>query len=74
MCFARVLLVLTLFTINCTLEIEKKITGVGIEKITGYTIIHVVSYFENGKTVETTEGKQNKQKQITSKTQLDLFG
>lgn len=61
-------------TINCTLEIEKKITGVGIEKITGYTIIHVVSYFENGKTVDTTEVKQNKQKQNTSKTQLDLFG
>ena len=61
-------------TINCTLEIEKKINGVGIEKITGYNIIRVGSYFENGKSIETTESKQHRQKQnTTSKRQLDLF-
>lgn len=61
-------------TINCTLEIEKKINSEGIEKITSYNIVHVNSYQENGKSIETTEGKQQKQKPEVTKRQLDLFG
>jgi hypothetical protein len=61
-------------TINCMLEIEKKINSEGHERITSYNIVNVASYLENGKSVETTEGKQSKQKQQTSRRQLDLFG
>lgn len=61
-------------TINCVLEIEKKINSEGLEKITSYNILSVASYLENGKPVETTEGKQSKQKQQTARRQLDLFG
>ena len=60
-------------TINCTLQIDKKMSSEGIEKITGYTILSVAAYFENGKAVETSEGKQHRQKQTESKRQLDLF-
>ncbi len=61
-------------TISCTLEIEKKMNSEGMEKITSYNILRVATYFENGKAVETTEGKQHKQKQHAVKQQLDLFG
>ncbi len=61
-------------TINCTLEMERKINSEGIEKITSYNILHVNSYQEQGKPVETTEGKQQKQKPEVTKRQLDLFG
>lgn len=61
-------------TINCTLEVERKINSEGIEKITSYNILHVNSYQEQGKPVETPEGKQHKQKQDVAKRQLDLFG
>jgi hypothetical protein len=61
-------------TIHCTLEIEKKINSEGMERVTSYNIISVGSYFENGKSVETTESKQQKQKQTAAKRQLDLFG
>lgn len=60
-------------TINCTLQMDKKMSSEGIEKITGYTILSVATYFENGKAVETAEGKQHRQKQKESKRQLDLF-
>jgi hypothetical protein len=61
-------------TIGCTLQIEKRMNSEGVERITGYNILHVASYFENGKAVETTEGKQHRQKQNAGKRQLDLFG
>ncbi len=59
-------------TINCTLQIEKKINSVGAERIIGYNILGVASYAENGKTVETAEPKQKPA--TVSKRQLDLFG
>lgn len=61
-------------TIVCTLEIEKKISSTGAERITGYNIIHVSSYSENGKTIVTTEEKHKQKQQAVSKRQLDLFG
>jgi hypothetical protein len=60
--------------IACTLEIEKKMSSTGAERITGYNIIHVSSYSENGKTIVTTEEKQKQKQQAVSKRQLDLFG
>lgn len=61
-------------TISCSLEIEKKLSSTGTERITGYNILHVSSYSENGKTIVTTEEKQKQKQQTVSKRQLDLFG
>ena len=61
-------------TIACTLQIEKKINGVGVERIMGYNILGVGSYSENGKTIETPEAKQKQKQAVVSKRQLDLFG
>lgn len=61
-------------TIACSLEIEKKLSSTGTERITGYNILHVSSYSENGKTIVTTEEKQKQKQQTVSKRQLDLFG
>ena len=61
-------------TIVCTLEIEKKINGVGAERIIGYNIVSVSSYSEGGKTIETPEAKQKQKQNTVSKRQLDLFG
>lgn len=61
-------------SISCTLQIDKKINGVGVEKIIGYTILDVGSYSENGKTIETPEAKQKQKQPVVSKRQLDLFG
>jgi hypothetical protein len=61
-------------TINCTLEMERKMNSEGVERITSYNIVHVNSYQEQGRPVETPEGKQHKQKQEVAKRQLDLFG
>lgn len=61
-------------TIVCSLEIEKKLSSTGTERITGYNILHVSSYSENGKTIVTTEEKQKQKQQTVSKRQLDLFG
>ena len=61
-------------TIICTLEIEKKINGVGAERIIGYNIVSVSSYSEGGKTIETPEAKQKQKQNTVSKRQLDLFG
>lgn len=60
--------------ITCTLQIEKKINGAGVERIIGYNILGVGSYSENGKTIETPEGKQKQKQNVISKRQLDLFG
>jgi hypothetical protein len=61
-------------TIACTLQIEKKINGIGVERIIGYNILGVGSYSENGKTTETPEAKQKQKHATVSKRQLDLFG
>lgn len=61
-------------TISCTLEIERKINSAGAERITGYNILSVNSYSENGKTIETAEYKQKVKQTTASKRQLDLFG
>jgi hypothetical protein len=60
-------------TITCTLEIEKKMNGVGVERITGYNILGVSSYSENGKAIETPEAKQKQKQHTANKKQLDLF-
>lgn len=61
-------------SITCTLQIEKKINAMGVERIIGYHILGVSSYSENGHTIETPEAKQKQKQTVASKRQLDLFG
>jgi hypothetical protein len=60
-------------SINCLLEIERKIDNKGDETNTEYNIIRVNKYFENDTPMETPEGKKHRQKQEADKRQLKLF-
>lgn len=57
-------------SINCELEIKKKLNSDGTEKITGYNILRVNSYFQNSQPVETKEGKRHRQSQEAIKQQI----
>lgn len=60
-------------SIDCFLEIKKKIDNEGIEKISGYDVLRVNNYFENDKPIETPEGRYHRQKKEADKNQLKLF-
>jgi len=59
-------------SINCLLEVRKKINNEGVEQISGYDIVRVNNYFENDKPVETPEGKQHRQKLEADKQQVKM--
>lgn len=60
-------------SINCFLTIRKKIDNEGLEKIVGYDVVRVNNYFENDKPIETSEGKNHREKKEADKRQLNLF-
>ncbi len=60
-------------SINCLLEIRRRINNEGVIEITNYNILRVNSYFEHDKPIETSEGKQHKRKVEAEKQQLKLF-
>lgn len=60
-------------TINCLLVIRKKIDNEGFEKIVGYDVVRVNSYFDNDKPIETIEGKNYRQKKEANIAQYKLF-
>lgn len=60
-------------SINCQLEIRKKINNEGIEKIVGYDVIRVNHYFENEKPIETPEGKKYRQQKEADERQVKLW-
>ncbi|MDL2322860.1 hypothetical protein LJC52_02635 [Bacteroidales bacterium OttesenSCG-928-A17] len=59
-------------SINCILEIKRKIDNEGNVKITEHNINQVNEYFENDTPIETPEGKRYRQKQEADKQQLKL--
>lgn len=59
-------------SIDCYLEIRKKIDNEGFEKIVGYDVLRVNNYFENDIPIETPEGKHHRQKKEADKRQLGL--
>ncbi len=59
-------------SINCFLEIERKMDNKGDEKILSYNIVQVNEYFENDKPIETPEGKRYRQRQEIDKLQMKL--
>ncbi|WP_374459846.1 hypothetical protein [Chryseobacterium taeanense] len=61
------------FTINCELQINKKVDNEGITRITGYEVVRVDSYFINDKPVETNEGKKHRKLKEAETQMLKLF-
>jgi len=57
-------------SIDCYLEIRKKIDNEGFEKVVGYDVFRVNNYFENEKPIETPEGRHHRQKKEADKRQL----
>jgi hypothetical protein len=57
-------------SIDCYLEIRKKIDNEGLEKVVGYDVFRVNNYFENDKPIETPEGRHHRQKKEADKRQL----
>jgi hypothetical protein len=60
-------------SINCLLNIKRKIDNEGKERVIGYDVVRVNSYLENEIAVQTFEGKKQKQKNEVKAQQLDLF-
>jgi hypothetical protein len=60
-------------SINCSLEIKRKISGEGVELVTGYDVTRVDYYFQNSKPVETKEGKSHRQIKESQSAQLNFF-
>jgi hypothetical protein len=57
-------------SIDCYIEIRKKIDNEGLEKIVGYDVLRVNNYFENDKPIETPEGRYHRQKKEADNRQL----
>ncbi|QJP35424.1 hypothetical protein F0365_13955 [Nonlabens sp. Ci31] len=60
-------------SINCFLNIRKKVNNEGIETIVGYDVLRVNLYFQNEKPIETSEGKKHRKKKEADESQFDLF-
>jgi hypothetical protein len=60
-------------SINCLLEIKRKLDNDGNEIITERNIVRVNSFFVNDTPIETSEGKRHRQKQEADRRQLKLF-
>jgi len=60
-------------SINCVLQIRRKIDSEGLERIVGYDVVVVNHYFENEKPIETKEGKRRRQNKEAEKNQINLF-
>lgn len=60
-------------SINCSLNIRKKIDNEGLEKVVGYDVVRVNHYFQNDKPVETSEGKKHRQIKEAIKNQIKMF-
>lgn len=61
-------------SINCSLEIRKKIDNEGVERVVGYDVKRVNFYFENNKPIETKEGRKYRNDKLSNEQQLNLFG
>lgn len=60
------------FTIDCVLEICKKIDDEGRVIPYKYNVKYINSYFENGLPIETAEGKKRRRKKEANKLQLEF--
>lgn len=60
-------------TINCLLDLSKVVDNEGNEKIESYSVLRVNSYFENDKSVETSEGRKHRQQKDSDEGQFSIF-
>ena len=60
-------------SINCSLNIKRKMDNEGNEKTTGYEVSRVNEYFDNDKPIETQEGKKYKREKDAEEKQTSLF-
>lgn len=60
-------------SINCFLNIRKKIDNEGVEKVVGYDVIRVNFYFQNEQPIETKEGKNYRKVKEAEENQYGLF-
>ena len=60
-------------SIDCYLEVRKKIDNEGLGKTVGHDVMRVNRYFENEKPIETSEGKKHRQQKEADEQQLKLF-
>lgn len=61
-------------SINCHIQIKRKINSEGLVMNVGYEVMRVNNYFENEHPIETKEGKHHRQIKEAQKAQLKLFG
>jgi hypothetical protein len=61
-------------SINCHLQIKRKVNSEGLVLNVGYDVIMVNKYFENEHPIETKEGKHHRQMKEYQQSQLKLFG
>lgn len=59
-------------SINCLLNIKRRINSEGQEYIVGYDVVRVNNYFENETPIETPEGRKHRQQQEADKLQMEL--
>ncbi|WP_216688439.1 hypothetical protein [Hymenobacter siberiensis] len=60
-------------SINCKLEVKRRVSSEGVEIIVGYNVVRVNFYFQNNNPIETKEGKSHRQVKEAKKNQLELF-
>ncbi len=60
-------------SIDCFLEIRRKIDTEGNERVIGHDVHRVNKYFENDKPIETPEGKYHRKKKEANESQLSLY-
>lgn len=60
-------------SINCFLNIRKRVNNEGVETIVGYDVLRVNSYFQSDTPIETNEGKTNRRKKEADDNQFNLF-
>ena len=60
-------------SIDCFLEIRRKIDTEGNEKVVGHDVHRVNKYFDNDKPIETPEGKFHRKKKEADENQLSLY-
>lgn len=60
-------------SIDCCLQVRRKIDNEGNEKVSGYDVLRVNHYFENDRPIETPEGRFHRRKKEADRSQLKLY-
>lgn len=61
-------------SLQCVLEISKKINEIGDIYVSSYSVVTVITYDDAGKKIQTNQGKQYFREKSELESQMDLFG